>query len=171
VAPQPENAPSTQLITHMDDLPRSDGALFRDMRLPDGRGQVTHVIGHLEEAARHGVAPEDRPVVNQRAGYCVTYAYHEPGTGAPRHRHSAYETLIALDGAWDVTWYEGRVEQHTELRSGDTITAPPGMEVGFRNLTTPPGRPTATIISILGTDDPDIAYPDDVEQRLKALGL
>jgi len=63
----------------------------------------------------------------------------EPGKAAPLHNHLTQEVFVALSGRWQVFWGpEG--ERSLVLERWDTVSIPPGLSRGFRNIGDELGR-------------------------------
>lgn len=91
----------------------------------------------------------------------------EPGMSAPLHNHLTEETFFALTGDWEVFWGpEG--ERKLSLSRWDTITVPPGVSRGFRNVS----ADAAMLIGIAAGQDPGmINWPMSVRQVADAVGV
>lgn len=90
-----------------------------------------------------------------------------PGKAAPLHNHLTQEVFIPLSGRWEVFWGP-RGERRLTLGPWDTISIPPGVSRGFRNL----GAEEAFLIGIAGGRDPGrINWPEDVRAAARAAGV
>ncbi len=68
------------------------------------------------------------------AGITVTLAQCPPGTGPSLHAHQqTYETFTVMKGRFEVYWNDNG-EDRMELDLYDTISVPPGVCRGFRNI-------------------------------------
>jgi mannose-6-phosphate isomerase-like protein (cupin superfamily) len=90
-----------------------------------------------------------------------------PGRSAPLHNHLTQEVFIPLSGTWEVFW--GPLgERKLRLGPWDTISIPPGVSRGFRNV----GAEEAVLIGIAGGRDPGrINWPDHVRAAARAAGI
>jgi mannose-6-phosphate isomerase-like protein (cupin superfamily) len=90
-----------------------------------------------------------------------------PGKSAPLHNHLTEEVFVPLNGSWEVFW--GPEGQHSlRLQAWDTISIPPGVSRGFRNL----GDADAYLIGMAGGRDPGhINWPDSVRAAAQAAGV
>ena len=90
-----------------------------------------------------------------------------PGKAAPLHNHLTQEVFIALSGEWEVFWGpEGA--RSLRLSAWDTISVPPGVSRGFRNV----GPTEAFLIGIAGGHDPgQINWPEPVRAAARAAGV
>ena len=67
-------------------------------------------------------------------GITVTLAACPPGTGPSLHSHrKTFETFTVLKGRFEVYWNDDGGER-VELEPFDTISVPPGVCRGFRNI-------------------------------------
>ena len=67
-------------------------------------------------------------------GITITLAACPPGTGPSLHAHQAtYETFTVLQGRFEIYWNDDGGER-AELGRFDTISVPPGVCRGFRNI-------------------------------------
>ena len=67
-------------------------------------------------------------------GITITYASCPPGTGPSLHSHrKTYETFTVMQGRFEVFWNDDG-EIRIELDRFDTISVPPGVCRGFRNI-------------------------------------
>ncbi len=91
----------------------------------------------------------------------------DAGKAAPLHNHLTQEVFIALSGSWEVFWGpEGA--RSTRLERWDTISIPPGVSRGFRNV----GDGAAHLLGIAGGHDPgQINWPDGVRDAARAVGI
>lgn len=90
-----------------------------------------------------------------------------PGKAAPLHNHLTQEVLIPLSGRWEVFWGP-RGERRLALGPWDTISIPPGVSRGFRNV----GAEDAFLIGIVGGRDPGrINWPEAVRAAARAAGV
>jgi mannose-6-phosphate isomerase-like protein (cupin superfamily) len=90
-----------------------------------------------------------------------------PGKAAPLHNHLTQEVFIPLSGRWEVFWGP-RGERRLTLGPWDTISIPPGVSRGFRNV----GAADAFLIGIVGGHDPGrINWPEEVRAAARAAGV
>ena len=85
---------------------------------------------------------------------CVIEQWHEPGGGAPTHRHSTSEetlTVLAGTGQFWVGAERDRVEE------GATVLVPAGTWHGFENV----GETILQIIAVLPIGVPLVEYADE----------
>ncbi|MBS0448875.1 MAG: cupin domain-containing protein [Proteobacteria bacterium] len=91
----------------------------------------------------------------------------EPGKSAPLHNHLTQEVFIVLNGEWDVFWGP-QGARSVRLAARDTISIPPGVSRGFRNV----GQEAAWLIGIAGGRDPGmINWPEPVRAAARAVGV
>jgi mannose-6-phosphate isomerase-like protein (cupin superfamily) len=90
-----------------------------------------------------------------------------PGKAAPLHNHLTQEVFIPLTGRWEVFWGP-QGERKLLLEPWDTISIPPGVSRGFRNV----GSEDAFLIGIAGGHDPgSINWPESVRAAARAAGV
>jgi quercetin dioxygenase-like cupin family protein len=91
----------------------------------------------------------------------------EPGKAAPLHNHLTQEVFVALTGRWEIFWGpEGA--RKLVLEPLDTISIPPGVSRGFRNVSTEP----ALLMGMAGGRDPGhINWPPQVRAAARAVGV
>ncbi|HVL57732.1 MAG TPA: cupin domain-containing protein [Burkholderiaceae bacterium] len=90
-----------------------------------------------------------------------------PGKAAPLHNHLTQEVFMPLTGTWEVFWGPDG-ERKLVLGAWDTISIPPGVSRGFRNV----GSDDAWLIGIAGGRDPgNINWPEPVRAAARAAGI
>jgi len=91
----------------------------------------------------------------------------EPGKAAPLHNHLTQEVFVALSGSWEIFWGpEGT--RKLVLEPLDTISIPPGVSRGFRNVSLQP----ALLMGMAGGRDPGhINWPSQVRAAARAVGV
>lgn len=91
----------------------------------------------------------------------------EPGKAAPLHNHLTQEVFVALSGCWEIFWGpEG--ERKLMLEPLDTISIPPGVSRGFRNVSSEP----ALLMGMAGGRDPGhINWPSQIRAAARAVGV
>jgi mannose-6-phosphate isomerase-like protein (cupin superfamily) len=94
-----------------------------------------------------GVAddPSLQPPIADAQSFNTVIVKSMPGTGAPLHSHPTVEVFVALNSQWVFFWGDKQEEQLT-LGPWDTISFPPGVMHGFRNL----GSEEGCLYAILG---------------------
>ncbi|HMN78901.1 MAG TPA: cupin domain-containing protein [Burkholderiaceae bacterium] len=91
----------------------------------------------------------------------------EPGKSAPLHNHLTQEVFVALTGRWEVFWGPGG-ERSLVLDPLDTVSIPPGVSRGFRNISTEP----SLLMGMAGGRDPgNINWPPQVRAAAAAAGV
>lgn len=85
---------------------------------------------------------------------CVIEQWHEPGGGAPTHRHSgSEETLTVLEGTGEF-WV---ADERERVGAGATILIPAGSWHGFENV----GQGVLHIVAVLASGVPLVEYADE----------
>jgi mannose-6-phosphate isomerase-like protein (cupin superfamily) len=91
----------------------------------------------------------------------------EPGKSAPLHSHLTQEVFVALTGRWEVFWGPSG-ERNVILAPWDTISIPPGLSRGFRNV----GSEPAYLMGMASGRDPgNIDWPTHVRAAALAAGV
>jgi len=100
-------------------------------------------------------------------GFHLNIVLCEPGKSAPLHNHLTQEVFVALTGRWEVFWGpEGK--RCVVLDQWDTVTVPPGVSRGFRNV----GSETAYLMGMASGRDPGmIEWPAQVRAAAAAVGV
>lgn len=113
----------------------------------------------------------DSPINNDApikgaGGMTITLAVCPPGQGPDLHSHrNTFETFTALTGRWEVFWNDDG-SARTLLEPFDTISVPPGVSRGFRNV----GAEEAILQVIItgGVHDlNDIAFRPAAAQKIR----
>ena len=100
-------------------------------------------------------------------GFHLNIVCCEPGKSAPLHNHLTQEVFVALSGRWQVFWGPdgGR---SVVLERWDTISIPPGVSRGFRNV----GSEPAHLMGMASGHDPGmINWPAQVRAAAAAVGV
>jgi mannose-6-phosphate isomerase-like protein (cupin superfamily) len=91
----------------------------------------------------------------------------EPGKAAPLHNHLTQEVFMALTGRWEIFWGPNG-ERSLVLEPYDTVSIPPGVSRGFRNV----ASESSLLMGIASGRDPgDINWPDQVRAAALAVGV
>ena len=110
-------------------------------------------------------APGAAPL--EAADFHMNLVRCEPGKSAPLHSHLTQEVFVALSGRWQVFWGpEG--ERSVVLERWDTVSIPPGLSRGFRNI----GDDPAYLMGMASGADPGmIDWPAPVRAAAAAAGV
>lgn len=128
---------------------------YADAAIPGCERTTWRVLGELPHA----------PL--QAEGFHLNLVRCEPGKSAPLHNHLTQEVFVALTGRWEVFWGpEGA--RSLVLEPLDTVSIPPGVSRGFRNL-----APTPSLLMGLasGHDPGQINWPPQVRAAAAAVGV
>lgn len=119
-------------VARFTDLKPTDHKAIGGDLLPQGLSSFS-IIGR-------GVADDAtlQPPITDVEGFNTVIVKSVPGTGAPLHGHPTVEVFVALNSQWAFFWGENSEEQIT-LGPWDTISFPPGVMHGFRNVGTEEG--------------------------------
>jgi mannose-6-phosphate isomerase-like protein (cupin superfamily) len=100
-------------------------------------------------------------------GFHMNIVCCEPGKSAPLHNHLTQEVFVALTGHWQVFWGPAG-ERSVLLGRWDTISIPPGVSRGFRNV----GDEPAWLMGMASGADPGmINWPAPVRAAAAAAGV
>ena len=148
-------------VARFDTLESSPRA-FVDSHIPGHERDIYNVIGR-------GVTEDTdlSPAITAVQDFNLTYVGAEPGKGAALHSHSTVEVFIPLSGKWSIYWGDAG-EQEVILDAWDTVSVPPGVMRGFRNV----GDAHAHLMAILGgTDAGHVAWAPKVLEQARRTGL
>ena len=100
-------------------------------------------------------------------GFHMSIVCCEPGKSAPLHNHLTQEVFVALTGEWEIFWGPAG-ERSVRLARWDTISVPPGVSRGFRNVS----AEAAYLIGMASGQDPGmINWPAPVRAAALAVGV
>ena len=100
-------------------------------------------------------------------GFHMNLVHCEPGKSAPLHSHLTQEVFVALSGRWEVFWGPDG-ERRVVLEPWDTVSVPPGLSRGFRNI----GAEPAWLMGMASGQDPGmIDWPAQVKAAARAAGV
>lgn len=139
-------------------------ARFRDLRPTDD--YVDSAIPGCERTTLRVLG--QRPGAPLAAeGFHMSIVCCEAGKSAPLHNHLTQEVFLVLTGRWEVFW--GPLgERSTVLAQWDTISIPPGVSRGFRNV----GKTAAYLLGMASGQDPGmINWPAHVRAAAAAVGV
>ncbi len=128
---------------------------YIDARIPGHERDTFAILGHGGDAP---LAAES---------FFMNFVRCAPGKAAPLHNHLTQEVFVALSGTWQVFWGpEGA--RSLRLHQWDTISIPPGVSRGFRNV----GPTEAWLIGMAGGPDAGmINWPEPVRAMARAAGV
>ena len=129
-------------IARFSELKPTDPKAFGGNMIPQGVSSFS-VVGR-------GVAddPSLQPPIAEAQGFNTVIVKSMPGAGAPLHSHSTVEVFVPLNSQWVFFWGDNPEDQ-TTLGPWDTISFPPGVMHGFRNV----GTEESFLLAILGGSD------------------
>jgi len=90
---------------------------------------------------------------------CVLEQRHEPGRGAPTHRHDSEEVVVVREGRAEFT-VEGK---RVTLEAGDAIILPAGVRHGFVNV----GDGPLHVEAVFSSAAPSVTYEEEPEAELE----
>lgn len=91
----------------------------------------------------------------------------EPGKSAPLHNHLTQEVFVALTGRWEIFWGPDGTRSLI-LEPLDTVSIPPGVSRGFRNIAS---EPSLLMGMASGRDPGSINWPSEVRAAAAAVGI
>lgn len=128
---------------------------YADAGIPGCERTTWRVLGH----------PPDAPLAAEQ--FHLNLVRCDPGKAAPLHNHLTQEVFFALTGTWEVFWGPDG-ERSIRLEAWDTISIPPGVSRGFRNVGSEPGH----LLGLAGGHDPGrINWPAPVRAAAAAVGV
>jgi mannose-6-phosphate isomerase-like protein (cupin superfamily) len=128
---------------------------YADSRIPGFERTTYRVLGNQPAA----------PL--QADGFHLNIVRCEPGKAAPLHNHLTQEIFVALTGRWEVFWGpEGA--RCLILEPLDTVSIPPGVSRGFRNVS---AEPSLLMGMASGRDPGNINWPAQVRAAALAVGV
>jgi mannose-6-phosphate isomerase-like protein (cupin superfamily) len=128
---------------------------YTDSSIPGCERTTLRVLGETPEA----------PLAAE--GFHMSIVHCEPGKSAPLHNHLTQEVFVALTGRWEIFW-GAKGERSVVLEPWDTMSVPPGVSRGFRNV----GLESAYLMGIASGQDPGmINWPSHVRAAAYAVGV
>lgn len=126
-------------VARFTELQPTDPKSFGGNLIPQGVSSFS-VIGR-------GVAedPSLQPPISDAQSFNTVIVKSMPGAGAPMHSHPTVEVFVTLNSQWVFFWGD-KEEQQLTLGPWDTISFPPGVMHGFRNV----GSEEGCLYAILG---------------------
>lgn len=156
-------APITDANPSVEEM-QSRMARFRHLQ-PTGEYVDAAIPGCERLTWRVLGAPPAAPLAAE--GFHMNIVRCEPGKAAPLHNHLTQEVFFALNGSWEVFWGPSG-ERRLTLEAWDTISIPPGVSRGFRNI----GQEAAYLLGMASGQDPGrINWPEQVRQAARAVGV
>ena len=128
---------------------------YVDAAIPGCERTTYRVLGH----------PPGAPL--QAEDFHLNIVRCEPGKSAPLHNHLTQEVFVALSGRWEVFWGPQGLRTLV-LEPLDTISIPPGVSRGFRNVS----AESSLLMGIASGRDPgQINWPTQVRAAALAVGV
>jgi mannose-6-phosphate isomerase-like protein (cupin superfamily) len=128
---------------------------YVDAAIPGCERTTYRVLGNVPDA----------PL--QAADFHMNIVRCDPGKSAPLHNHLTQEVFVALTGRWEVFWGPSG-ERSLVLEPLDTVSIPPGVSRGFRNVAS---QPSLLLGIASGSDPGDINWPAQVRAAAAAVGV
>lgn len=159
----PDVAPITEANPTVAEM-EARVARFRDLKptvdyidsaIPGNERTTLRVLGQVPNA----------PLAAE--GFHMSIVCCEPGKAAPLHNHLTQEVFVVLTGSWEVFWGP-QGHRKVTLEQWDTISVPPGVSRGFRNVS----AQAAYLIGMASGKDPGmINWPSQVRAAALAVGV
>jgi quercetin dioxygenase-like cupin family protein len=128
---------------------------YVDSQIPGCERDTLRVLGHQPDA----------PLAAE--GFHMSIVRCEPGKAAPLHNHLTQEVFVALNGQWEVCWGPTG-ERSVVLEQWDTISIPPGVSRGFKNVS----GETAFLLGMASGQDPGmINWPAHIRNAALSVGV
>ncbi len=159
----PDTAPITDANPSVEEM-EARVARFRDLKPTDD--YVDSAIPGCERTTLRvlGQTP-GAPLAAE--GFHMSIVRCEPGKSAPLHNHLTQEVFVALTGRWEIFWGP-QGQRSVYLEPWDTVSVPPGVSRGFRNVSTEP----ACLIGMASGKDPGmINWPAQVRAAALVVGV
>lgn len=135
---------------------------FVDSLIPGHERAIFNVIGRgvTEDASLNSA-------ITDAQDFNLTLVQAAPRKGAALHSHTTVEVFISLSGEWAIYWGDNG-EEEIILGPWDTISVPPGVMRGFRNVS----NEEAYLMAILGgTDAGRVSWAPKVLEKARQTGL
>lgn len=143
-----------------------EGRVARFSRLVPTSDYVDAAIPGCERTT-YRVLGERPQAPLQAEGFHLNIVLCEAGKAAPLHNHLTQEVFVALTGRWEVFWGpEGA--RSIVLEALDTVSIPPGLSRGFRNIAS---GPSLLMGMASGRDPGNINWPPQVRAAAAAVGV
>lgn len=123
----------------------------------------------LDDAAETPLTTDETPITGA-GGMTITMARCPPGQGPGLHSHrKTFETFTVLKGRFELFWGDQGSET-VEIGLFDTISVPPGVCRGFRNVSDEEGL-LQVIITGGVHDMEDIDFRPEIGEEVRGLSL
>ena len=159
----PRTAPITDADPTVSEM-EARVARFRDLKPTDD--YVDSALPGCERTTLRVLGQQpDAPLAAE--GFHMSIVCCDPGKAAPLHNHLTQEVFVVLTGNWEIFWGP-RGERRLTLGPWDTMSVPPGVSRGFRNVSDEP----AYLLGMASGADPGmINWPDHVKAAARAVGI
>lgn len=162
-SPHPRTAPITDADPAVEAM---EARVARFHRLEPTADYLDSAIPGCERTTYRVIG--ERPAAPlQATDFHMNIVRCDPGKSAPLHNHLTEEVFVALTGRWEVFWGP-QGERRLVLEPLDTVSIPPGVSRGFRNVATEP----ALLLGMAGGREPgQINWPAQVRAAASAAGV
>lgn len=140
---------------------KAEPMTFLDAALPEHERDILNVVGKgVSENEGASGAITDVSFFNVQMARC------EPGKGAGLHSHETVELFFVAQGSFEL-FFGPHGEHKVVLEQFDTISVPPNLFRGFRNVT----DKEALIFAALGGEDPGtLTWAPSLEDAVRKRG-
>lgn len=162
-AAMPATAPITDANPTVAEM-EARVARFRELRPTDDYADAA-IPGCERTTYRVLGTPPEAPLAAE--DFHLNIVRCEAGKAAPLHNHLTQEVFVALTGMWQVYWGPDG-ERSLVIEPWDTVSIPPGVSRGFRNV----GDGPAYLMGMASGRDPgNINWPAQVRAAAQAVGV
>jgi mannose-6-phosphate isomerase-like protein (cupin superfamily) len=159
----PDTAPITDANPTVEEM-ESRVARFRKLKPTDD--YVDSGIPGYERTTLRVLGQQPEAPLSAE-GFHMNIVRCEPGKAAPLHNHLTQEVFVALSGSWEIFWGP-QGHRKVVLHQWDTVSIPPGVSRGFRNV----GVEPAYLMGMASGKDPGmINWPNEVRAAALAVGI
>ena len=148
-------------IARYDEM-NAEPMTFLDAALPEHERDILNVVGKGVSENR-GAAGS----INDVSFFNIQMARCQPGKGAGLHAHETVEVFFVAQGRFEL-FFGPDGEYKVVLERFDTISVPPHLFRGFRNVT----NEEALILAVLGGEDPGtLTWAPSLEEAVRKRGF
>ncbi len=162
----------TDSVISVEEFERTRVARFKDLEgssrpmldavIPGQERTIYQIIGRGVSQDRDSKVPiADNKDFNLAIIRCA------PGKGTLHHDHKTNEVFMPLTGKWKIFWGDDEENHFVILEPFDTVSIPPHVMRGFRNV----GAKEGLLLGLVGGTDPGgVQWRDDVTAEASRRG-